>query len=169
MKKIRRHKQSISLLAIAGILLILAFYISQQTRSGDDKSRQTVTSLPNIGTLSDLPDCAELLSSGEGLACYVEAAQISEAKVLSFMDELLTLEPEMDRRIAMMGAQIAWEDSRDADCTLVRGAAAGDDDGVLQEMICRTGYNLSRLEQLEQFRCDWYDSAGCEVEASKQE
>ena len=169
MKKIRRHKQSISLLAIAGIMLIIAFFISQQTRSGDEKPRQTVTSLTNNGTLSDLPDCAERLSSGEGLACYVEAAQVSEALVLSSMDELLALEQDMDRRIELMEAQIAWEDSRDADCSFVRGAVTDDDNGVLQEMICRKNHNLSRLEQLEQFRCEWYDPAGCEVEASSQD
>lgn len=162
MRLIHRHKQSFFLLLIAVILLIGAFLISQQTHSGDRRPRLTVTPDTAVDGLSEVPDCSDEDSLEVKLACYVEAEQVSEALVLSLVDELMSLETDMARRIEFMETQIAWEESRDADCAFVRGAANDADEGKLQELICRTERNLARLKQLERYRCEWYDTGVCE-------
>lgn len=159
---IRRHKQSVFLLMIAVILMIAAFFISQQTHSGDGRPRLTVTPPNDVGELREVPDCTDEDTVDDELACRLEAEQVSEALVMSLVDELMSLMTDTARRIEFMETQIAWEEARDADCAFVRGAAIDAVEGKLQELICLTEHNLARLAQLEGYRCEWYDPEGCE-------
>lgn len=169
MKTIRRHKQSISLLMIAGVLLIVAFIISLQTRPSENRRRLTAT--PNIDSvqLDDIPACEDMVSLEAEVACNQEAVQIAERLVMSLVDELLALEMEAEQQTAFIEAQITWEDSRDADCAFVRSVSADETIGELNELNCLLEYNLLRLEQLERFCREWYELEGCEFEVSGQD
>ena len=169
MKIINRHRRSIFLLGIAGLLLAGAFYISQQIRSGDDRPGFRPSSPIEKVTLDDIPMCAERVSIEEKRTCYIEAVEISESLVDSVVDEVLALEPETARRIAFLETQNVWEESRAADCAFVRGAASEEVNKDLQELVCMLDHNLSRLEQLEQYRCVWFYSGDCDSSSSDQE
>ena len=164
MKIFRQHKQSITLLAMAAFLLVIAFYISQQTRSNERASGLIISPQVENSTLSDMPDCTELISVVEELSCYAEAAQISEALVLALVDDLAHMEPDPLRQVAFIEAQIAWEEARDAECEYVRGMVDDDEIAVLQELRCITDQNLDRLERLEHYRNEWYCEEDCDFE-----
>lgn len=161
---IRRHIQSISLLMIAILLMVTAFIISQQTRRGDGQQALTVTPHVEVGSLSEVPDCTGIEARQDALACYSDAAQVSEALVLSEVEMLTLLETDASRRMEFLETQFTWEDSRDADCEFVRGAAIDAADGKVQELMCLTEHNLARFEQLEGYRCEWYQPGECEEE-----
>jgi uncharacterized protein YecT (DUF1311 family) len=165
LKLIRRHRQSITLLAIAGILLVIAFYISLQTRSNDRKQGLTVTPHADLNTQGVMPDCSGLTSVEEAIPCYSEAAQISAAMVLSLVDELLDMETDTTRQVAFIESQFAWEEARDAECTFLRASADAIGEGILQELICFTNLNMARLERLEQYQSEWYCTEDCAVES----
>jgi uncharacterized protein YecT (DUF1311 family) len=169
MKLIRRHIQSISLVAIAGLLMAGAFFISQQTRSGEERRRSTITPHADGSTTKEIPTCTEVSGQDEQIACYVEAVQASDAQVTSVVDELLAMQPDSARRLALLDTQFAWEESRDADCAFLRGSIADAGERELQELICLLEHNLLRLEQLERYRCEWYDLADCEDEDATDE
>ena len=154
MKKIKRHMQSITLVVIAGFLLLIAFYISQQTRSGNQRSRLTVSQNPSDRSLQEMPDCEGLKTTQEKLTCYTEAAQVSHGLVLLLVDEIIQLEPESTRQLDLIESQIAWEDARNAECVFMSGAIDDDEDAALQELICLTEQNLARLERLKQYRTE---------------
>jgi uncharacterized protein YecT (DUF1311 family) len=164
MKLIRRHIQSISLVAIAGLLLAGAFFISQQTRSGDERRRSIITPQVDSSTSKEIPTCTDVSGQDEQIACYVEAVRASNERVTSMVDELLAMQPDSARRLALLDTQFAWEESRDADCAFLRGSITDTDERELQELMCLVERNLSRLEQLERYRCEWYDLADCEDE-----
>ncbi len=121
------------------------------------------------GTLDDLPTCEEQVYNEEKRTCYIEAVEISESLVESMVDDFLGLESETARRIAFLETQNAWEESRAADCAFVRGAASEEVNGELQELVCLLDHNLTRLEQLEHYRCEWFDLDDCENRTSDQE
>lgn len=157
MKLIRRHIQSISLLAIAGFLLAGAFFISQQIRPGERRHRSTTMPATDVMTMSDVPTCTRELTREAKFDCYSEAVEVSDRLINALVDDLLDLEPGTARRIAFVETQIAWEEARDADCAFVRGALSDPENGELQELICLLEHNLLRLEQLEGYLHDWYD------------
>ena len=161
MKLIRRHIQSISLVAIAGLLLAGAFYISQLTRSGDERRRSVITPQVDSSTTKEIPTCTDVSGQDEQIACYGEAVRVSNERVASMVDELLAMQPDSARRLSLLDTQFAWEESRDADCAFLRGSIADADERELQELMCLVERNLSRLEQLERYRCEWYDLADC--------
>jgi uncharacterized protein YecT (DUF1311 family) len=161
----RRHKQSITLLAIAAVLLVIAFYISQQTRSNERESGLTFSPQMDNNTLSSMPDCTGLNSVLEELSCYAEAAQVSEAWVLALADELSLMEPDPARQVAFIETQIAWEGARDAECEYIRGTVDDAENAVLQELRCITDQNLDRLARLERYRDEWYCEEDCDFEA----
>lgn len=161
MKLIRRHIQSISLVAIAGLLLAGAFFISQQTRPGKERRWSTITPYANGSAPQEIPTCEGISDYDEQMDCYDEAVMASDAQVMSVVDALLAQDPDSARRLAFLDTQFAWEDSRDADCAFVRESIGDADDRELQELICLLEHNLSRLEQLERYRCEWYDLADC--------
>lgn len=166
MKMIKRHRQSILLLVIAGILLVIAFLISQQTRSGERRPELAVTTHVDQETLGDIPTCTDLASSEEALSCYSEAAQVSEAWVLALVDEIVENEAEPAREVEFIEAQIAWEESRDADCEFVRGVTnAEGGDGLLEKLLCLTEQNLARLDRLAYYQNEWYCNDDCKAES----
>jgi uncharacterized protein YecT (DUF1311 family) len=164
-KFIRRHKQSISLLVIAGVLLLIAFYISQLIRPADEQPRLPATPISENATQDDLPACEDAAPGEEQMLCHSETVRITEALLMAEVDDILSQEPDAERRIAFMDTQITWEDSRDADCGFVSAGIDDDWDAFLQELICLKSYNLARLDQLEHFRCEWYPSENCEENA----
>lgn len=169
MKIIRRHMQSISLITIAVLLLASAFYISQQIRSEKRSSRITSTPYMDGSTIGDVPTCTDEESVEAEMACYREAVEVSNLLVMSLVDEILALEPDPARRVAFLETQIACEESRDVNCDFVRGSTGDDFSGELQSLICTCDHNLARLEQLERYRCEWYELESCTSEASHQE
>jgi uncharacterized protein YecT (DUF1311 family) len=169
MKLIRRHIQSISLVAIAGLLLAGAFFISQQIRSGEGRRRSTVTPHANDSSTKEIPTCKDISEQDEQIACYVTAVQASNERVASVVDELLAMQPDSERRLALLETQFAWEESRDADCAFLRGSIADPGERELQELKCLLERNLSRLEQLERYRCEWDDQADCAGEDASDE
>lgn len=156
-------------MAIAGFLLAGAFFISQQTRSGEERRRSIVTPRANGSTTDEIPTCSEVSGRDEQIACYVNAVLASDARVMSVVDELLATDPNSARRLAFLDTQFAWEDSRDADCAFIRGSIADAAESELQELICLLEHNLLRLEQLERYRCEWYDMADCADEDAADE
>ena len=165
-KLIRRHIQSISLLMIAILLMISAFIISQQTRRGDGQPVLTVTPRVEVGSLSEIPDCTDIESREDALMCYSDAAQASEALVLADVDLITQLETDASRRMEFLETQFAWEDSREADCAFERGAVTDAAEGKVQELMCLTEHNLARYNQLEGYRCEWYQPGECEEETA---
>lgn len=111
-----------------------------------------------------MPNCAGLTSNEEAIPCYAEAAQVSNAMVMSMVDELQQMETDAMRRVEFIESQFAWEESRDAECEFLRYSTVEVGDGILQELMCLTNLNLSRLERLEQYRFEWYCTEDCEVE-----
>lgn len=164
MKFFLRHKQSITFLAIAAVLLVIAFYISQQTRANERKSGLTYAPQIDNNTLNTMPDCTGLNSVLEELSCYAKAAQVSEAWVLALVDELSHMEPDPARQVAFIETQIAWEEARDAECEYIRGTVDDTEKAVLQELRCITEQNLDRLARLEQYQIDWYCEEDCDFE-----
>ena len=167
MKFFLRHKQSITFLAIAAVLLVIAFYISQQTRSNERKPGLTFSPQMDNNTLSEMPDCTGLNSVMEELSCYAEAAQVSEARVLALVDELSHMEPDPERQVTFIETQIAWEEARDAECEYIRGTVDDTENAVLQELRCITNQNLDRLARLEQYRNEWYCEEDCAIETEE--
>lgn len=164
MKLFQRHKQSITLLGIAAVLLVVAFYISQQTRANDAKPMLKVTPHLDDSEMGTMPDCTGLTSAMEALSCYAEAVQVSDTWVLAMVDELSQLEPDPTRRVEFIETQIAWEEARDAECEFIRGAVEDEERAVLETLRCVTEQNLDRLERLEHYRNEWYCEKDCEPE-----
>lgn len=156
-------------MAIAGFLLAGAFFISQQTLSGEERRRSITPPHVDGTTLKEIPTCTEVSGQDEQIACYVNAVLASDDRVMSVVDELLSTDPVSARRLAFLDTQFAWEDSRDADCAFIRGSIADAGERELQELICLLEHNLLRLEQLERYRCEWYDLADCVDEDAEDE
>jgi uncharacterized protein YecT (DUF1311 family) len=169
MRLIRRHIQSISLVVIAGLLLSGAFFISQQTRSGEERRRSTGTPHVNGSATEEIPTCTDVSAQDEQIACYVEAVRVSDDRVMFVVDELLAMEPDSARRLAFLDTQFAWEKSRDVDCAFLRDSIADAGERELRELICLLEHNLQRLEQLERFCYEWYDLADCAGEDAADE
>lgn len=161
MNKIRLHMQSITLLSLAGILLVIAFYISLQTQTGEKEPGLTVTPRTEKNTLIDMPDCSEELPIQDAISCHREAAQVSDALVQSLESSLVQLEPKAVDQLALIENQIAWEESRNTECHLVREMSGSSDEGQLQELICLTELNLTRLARLEQYCNEWHGLKDC--------
>lgn len=160
----RRNMQNLSFLAIIGVLLSCAFFISQQTqkKTSDSIIAVTETEVFSPETLDDLPDCEGLESDEESLSCYSEAVALSESLIDAKVDEILSLEADSEGRLAFMEVQLAWEDSRDADCDYVKEMTSEEVEAALQEAICIYNHNLSRYDQLQTYYCEWYDASSCE-------
>lgn len=161
MNKIRLHMQSITLLSLAGILLVIAFYISLQTQTGEKEPSLTVTPRTEKNSLIDMPDCSEELPIQDAISCHREAAQVSDALVQSMESRLVQLEPKAVDQLALIENQIAWEESRNTECHLVREMSGSSDEGQLQELICLTELNLTRLARLEQYCNEWHGLKDC--------
>jgi uncharacterized protein YecT (DUF1311 family) len=63
-----------------------------------------------------------------------------------------------------MEVQLAWEESRDADCDYVKSMESEEGKAALNEAICLYDHNLSRYDQLQAYYCEWYDASPCDTE-----
>lgn len=162
----RRNMQNLSFLAIIGVLLSCAFFFSQQINdeSSDELVEATETVIADPETLEDLPDCSGLEEDEESLACYTEAALLSEYLVEAKVDAILAMESESGDRMDFMEIQLTWEESRDADCEYVQTMASDDAEAALSEAICLYEHNLARYDQLESYYCEWYDASICNTD-----
>ncbi len=159
----QRHMQNISFLVIVGVLLIIAFFISEQTRVGDDLPVATATAIPTVESREDLPDCSGLNNVSRQSDCYQDAAAMSQRLVENLSDQILEKEADSSGRMAFLEMQQAWEVSRDADCGFVQDQAETKPQGEINRDMCLVDHNLARLDQLEVYFCDYYDKASCEA------
>ena len=162
----RRNMQNLSFLAIISVLLSCAFFFSQQTNkkttSAPVQVMETEVAVPE--TIADIPDCTGLDSDKERLTCFSEAAVLSDLLVESKVDAILSEKPESEDRLAFMETQLAWEDSREADCAFVFAMTSNEAEAELNEAICLYEHNLDRYEQLQDYYCEWFDPSACEVD-----
>ncbi len=163
----RRNMQNLSFLAIIGALLICAFFFSQQSKTNlqsplphQTESMQSEEVKP-IST-QDIPDCTDLESEEEILTCYTEAASLSAILLDIKMDAILEMETDSQNRMDFMEIQLAWEESRDADCDFVQNKSQQKEESEVNQLICLRDHNLDRYEQLQSYYCQWYDPSSCE-------
>lgn len=140
---------------------MIAFYISLQTQTGEKEPGLTVTPRTEKNSLIDMPNCSEELPIQDAISCHLEAAQVSDALVQSLESSLVQLEPKAVDQLALIENQIAWEESRNTECHLVREMSGSSDEGQLQELICLTELNLTRLARLEQYCNEWHGLKDC--------
>jgi uncharacterized protein YecT (DUF1311 family) len=160
----QRHMQNISFLAIVGVLLGCAYFFSQLTKVSQREVPPAVTPSQAPETVADIPDCDADLAEQDVLACLVDAAEVSDHLVENAVDEIRQLESDPERRVAFLDTQIAWEESRKADCDLVYAMADDTEQGETLRASCLRERNLQRLAQLEKYICDWYPTADCAAE-----
>ena len=159
----QRHMQNLSFIAIVGVLLGCAFFFSRLTSLEVDSNDITIPTLKKKIDLEDITLCDDqVLSEDDTLACLKEAVQGSSLLVAQKVDELLALETEQDQLTRILEMQSAWEESRAADCELVRMMAEDDPHPEIKEADCLLGHNLARLDQLEKILCDGYDEPSCQ-------
>jgi len=161
--------QNISFLAIVAVLLGCAFFFSQQTKLEEEGSGAKIIPSKTPQSKADIPDCTDELGGEEAQACLSEAVEISEQLVEDMMDRVLAMETDPERRIDFREIQFAWEDSRDADCNYVRRMHAEDDQGEIDQAACLRDHNLARLEQLQEYLCEWYPDSSCSETVTAEE
>lgn len=157
----QRHMQTISFIAIVGVLLSCSFLFSQLTNVGRQNIAATNTPVVHGKTIEDLPVCIDEMAFTEKFTCYEEALEISQRMLDAKIDDILALEPESNKRIAIVEANIAWENSRDADCSLMLEMESENELKQIDEMICLRDQNLARIEKLDEYVCQWYQPSTC--------
>lgn len=157
----QRHMQNISFITILGVLLSCSFIFSQLTNVGTQDGVMTDTPVVGDETIEDLPICTDDMADEAKYACYAKGVEISSKLLEVKKDKLLALEPESDQRMAIMEAQIAWEESRDADCHLILVMREADQQNQIEEMICLRDLNLARIQKLDEYLCEWYGATAC--------
>lgn len=158
----RRHSQNISFVALIGILLSFTFFISQQINTESLEDGTVDTSLPAVESLEDLPDCSANLTGITKAECYADAAALSTQLVETKVDSILALEEDTGKRMAFIETQSSWEESRNADCTLIGELVEDADRQEIARNACLYEHNLERISLLEALICDYYDPSGCE-------
>jgi len=161
-KLIQRHVSSLFLLSTALVLLGLAFLISLKTGSSNEKPMPPIKTPAETDIIEEISTCSEDAPLDEQRVCFDGALAQSEALTRTYVNELLTLEPDTTRRIAFFEAQRAWEESRDANCAFVSGLFEDPEISTLEEVKCLLEFNVMRLEQLSAYRCKWNNLDGCE-------
>lgn len=157
----QRHMQTISFIAIMGVLLSLSFLFSQLTNVGKRGMAATNTPVTDEGPIEDLPMCTADMAFAEKLTCYGDAVEISQRMLDAKINDILALEPESNKRIAIVEANIAWENSRDADCSLLLEMETENELTQIDEMVCLRDQNLARIEKLDEYLCQWYQPSAC--------
>ncbi len=165
----QRHMQNISFLAIVGVLLGCAYFFSQLTNVSQREVPAAVTPSQALETVADIPDCDADMAGEDVLACFEDAAEVSDHLVENAVDEIRQLESDPERRVAFLDTQIAWEESRKADCDLVLAMADDMEQGKILRASCLRDRNLLRLAQLEEYICDWYSTSDCVAEDSNED
>ena len=157
-----RHMQNFSFFAILAVLLGCAFFFSQLTELSDTARLQTDTPDAINEPLADIPPCDDSLDDRDALTCYNDAVQVSQQWVDHAVDELSVLETAVDERMAFMETQLAWEESRDADCEFIHDKSNSSQIANLRQAKCLLSHNLARLEQLESYLCELYGASDCD-------
>ena len=155
--------QNISFLVIVGVLLSCAYFFSEQTRVVDGPQDGTATAIPTFESRESLPACSELTDDQARSDCYQEAGAISQRLVENIQDQILSYEINSADRMAFLEMQRAWEASRDTDCRFIHDRAESDTQGGIEQDRCLVDRNLARLDQLEAYLCDYYETAFCEA------
>ena len=160
----RRHMQNISFLAIIATLMSCAFFFSQKNNSSEDDPASTQSAMGNVSQVEsavDIPDCSAEAAGDDQLKCLSQAVEASESLLESKLDAILAQTTDSELRIKLVESQMNWEDSRDADCDLVRGLEADADQMDLDEKACLRDANLERLDYLNSLYCDINPEADC--------
>ena len=157
----QRHMQNISFIAILGVLLSCSFFFSQLTNLGSENINTSEPQIEQVGTIEDIKKCTDDMADEEGFSCLEESVEVSQQLLDEKIDEILAQETESDRRIAIVESQNAWEESRDADCSMVFVMTAGDQQNRIDEMICLRDHNLERIKTMEENLCKWYGTPAC--------
>ena len=152
----QRHMQNISFIAILGVLLSCSFFFSQLTNLGSENINTSEPQIEQVGTIEDIKKCTDDMADEEGFSCLEEGVEISQQLLDEKIDEILAQETESDRRIAIVESQNAWEESRDADCSMVFVMTTGDQQNRIDEMICLRDHNLERIKTMDENLCEWY-------------
>lgn len=119
------------------------------------------TGAPKVETLADVPDCSVEQDEQSTLVCFSRAATVSARLVDARVDEILSYETDTARRMDFMDSHLAWEDSRDADCSFVRTFEESDIQQDIAEAECLQEHNLERFALLEQTLCGYYQAESC--------
>ena len=155
--------QNISFLVIVGVLLSCAYFFSEQTRVVEEPEDGTATAIPTVESRESLPECSELTDDKTLSDCYQEAGAISQRLVDNLKDQILSYQDDSADRMAFLEMQQAWGKSRDADCGFVHDQAGSDTQGEIERERCLVDRNLARLDQLEAYLCDYYESPTCKA------
>jgi uncharacterized protein YecT (DUF1311 family) len=146
------------------MLMSCAFFFSQQTKPDQEATppqEEVDTGAPKVETLADVPDCSVEQDEQSTLVCFSRAAAVSARLVDARVDEILTYESDTNHRMDFMESHLAWEDSRDADCTFVRSFEESEIQKDIAEADCLQERNLARLAQLEETLCGYYQADSC--------
>ncbi len=163
----RRHMQNISFLAIIATLMGCAFFFSQQNNNSSDDSTSPLSgaaSVPVVESVVDVPDCASADFDGDVMACLSQAVEATQTLLDSKLDAILALTMDSNLRIKLVDSQMNWEDSRDADCDLLRGLETDSDQKDMDEMTCLREANLERLDYLNLLYCEIAPEADCTID-----
>jgi uncharacterized protein YecT (DUF1311 family) len=159
-----RRQQNLSFLALIATLMSCAFFFSQQTNTDQQATpmeEDLNTGAPKVETLADVPDCSVEQDEQSTLVCFSRAAAVSARLVDARVDEILSYETDTARRMDFMDSHLAWEDSRDVDCSFVRTFEESDIQQDIAEVECLQEHNLERFAQLEQTLCGYYQAESC--------
>lgn len=162
----RRHSQNISFIAIIATLMSCAFFFSQKNNNPDDTASNADTGVyaSRVESVVDIPDCSEEQDEEQQLVCLTQAVEASQTLLDSKLDAILALTTDSELRIKFVESQINWEDSRDADCDLIRGLEADPTLKGIDEAVCLRDANLDRLDYLNLLYCDVDPEVICPVE-----
>ncbi len=138
-----------------------AFFFSQQVNNQTADVEQADINLPKVETLEDIPDCSMELDAPAQVACYAQAASLSDQLVNTKVDAILALESDTGNRMSFIETQSSWEESRNADCAFVAELAEDTDDAEIARNVCLLDHNLERNFLLKALICDYYDSSVC--------
>jgi uncharacterized protein YecT (DUF1311 family) len=159
----RRQQQNISFVAIIGILMSIAFFFSQQINNQAVGQDLMDTSLPKVETMEDIPDCLTEPDEAARVACYAQAATLSDQLVKAKVEAILALEADTGNWMSFIETQSSWEGSRNADCAFVAELAEDTDDAEIARNVCLLEHNLERNSLLKALICDYYDSSVCDA------
>ncbi len=160
-----RKQQNLSFIALIAMLMSCTFFFSQQTKTDPQATQppdDAETSAPKVETLADVPDCSVEQDEQATLVCLSRAAAVSTRLVDARVDEILSYESDTGRRMDFMDSHLAWEGSRDADCSFVRSFEESDIQKDIAEANCLQEQNLDRLAQLERTLCGYYQADSCQ-------
>lgn len=158
----RRNMQNISFLAIIGALLSCAFFFSQQTQSklADQQAADMQPAAFKVETLADIPECPATLGAAN-TRCYQDAAEAADQLMSVKVEAILAVETDSQKRMDLLSAQQAWEESRDLDCSFIRELVEDPNDRLATERQCSRDYTLSRITTLDALLCQYYDADAC--------